>query len=815
MEDLPLNLKESSMKTEEDDEFYEQIEAPKFVDFTDPDRSRPDDGSWFCIRIGCDQKHEQIDPDALYKSFVLRVMAARSPNLRLQKALHRQAPSVLDKCPRSAPAKSAKSRIPRLSVLASIPQKIGENKLKVSLFSKFKSIPCEGKVVQSSVTAKALTTPRKKKCPPHEEVQNLKVKTATPKNRLVAQALAIQTPKKSEKTSFNCHKSPTLGNCSEMKKLEVSGHTKKAPRYCKSSGCAACESKRKPSTSSGPGKPKLRTCKLHKNRIEVPSKYLKKISKPSVQICHNPVPQEDDDSSDMEIDGKSRNDSLEACPTSNGHEQSLNYASSMNSEVTNLLPSSEESSTRENSLPNSVEFKENNLFKAPNIVVGGETKAMENTDKENSTDSTSVGFTTMTEEFLPSSDEYSTSDNSLSKSEKVLLDKDLMFQTSSAACDETSHLESADKENNMEAADKENINEETTVAVFDVKAESVASPETSNGVVDVMEPIEIADKENASASNGNRDMNLNIHRSARKTWQHREHENPQKVTEVPVRILKENSAADSAQGGRLKKSKPTNPKPFRLRTDERGILKEAKLERRMQLDHLKEATPASNEMLLKRQPARNDMQERGILKEAKLERRMQLDPLKEATPATNEMLLKRQPGRNDKQTNGNSHGWERSQYESNRTARKAQIQQNRPTDLKFSRYVEPIKEIRTPQRQKPEDGKEKVSLKVQSTSRSPSVQRTSRSPSLHEQLVRPQRGLALKGQLAVIKETSTISRTNVSPCETQVERRTISTTSTSRSSSRGKRPSTVPKEPNFHSIHVPKSCTKTPANVIS
>lgn len=42
-------------------------------------------------------------------------------------------------------------------------------------------------------------------------------------------------------------------------------------------------------------------------------------------------------------------------------------------------------------------------------------------------------------------------------------------------------------------------------------------------------------------------------------------------------------------------------------------------------------------------------QERGILKEAKLERRMQLDPLKEATPATNEMLLKRQPGRNDKQ----------------------------------------------------------------------------------------------------------------------------------------------------------------------
>lgn len=40
------------------DEFYEKIEAPKFVDFTVPDRHRPDDRYWFCLRVGsCTLKH--------------------------------------------------------------------------------------------------------------------------------------------------------------------------------------------------------------------------------------------------------------------------------------------------------------------------------------------------------------------------------------------------------------------------------------------------------------------------------------------------------------------------------------------------------------------------------------------------------------------------------------------------------------------------------------------------------------------------------------------------------------------------------------
>lgn len=37
---------------EEDEEFYENMEAPKFVDLTLQDPFRPDDRYWFCLRVG-------------------------------------------------------------------------------------------------------------------------------------------------------------------------------------------------------------------------------------------------------------------------------------------------------------------------------------------------------------------------------------------------------------------------------------------------------------------------------------------------------------------------------------------------------------------------------------------------------------------------------------------------------------------------------------------------------------------------------------------------------------------------------------------
>jgi hypothetical protein len=52
------------------DEFYEKIEAPKFVDLTAPDQYCPDDCYWFCLRVG---ETEFLSPFSRrpYSSFLL------------------------------------------------------------------------------------------------------------------------------------------------------------------------------------------------------------------------------------------------------------------------------------------------------------------------------------------------------------------------------------------------------------------------------------------------------------------------------------------------------------------------------------------------------------------------------------------------------------------------------------------------------------------------------------------------------------------------------------------------------------------------
>lgn len=46
---LPMIEEEEIM----DDDFYEKIQAPKFVDLTAPDPRRSDDDRhWFCFRVG-------------------------------------------------------------------------------------------------------------------------------------------------------------------------------------------------------------------------------------------------------------------------------------------------------------------------------------------------------------------------------------------------------------------------------------------------------------------------------------------------------------------------------------------------------------------------------------------------------------------------------------------------------------------------------------------------------------------------------------------------------------------------------------------
>ncbi|XP_073014183.1 uncharacterized protein [Typha latifolia] len=242
MEDLRLDLMRKSAVIEEDDEIYEDIEAPKFVDFTVPDRSRPDDSSWFCVRIGCNQNHEQVDPDALHKHFVLRVMAARSPNVRLHKSLYRQDGRSSLKCPHSAPAKPPKCRIMRASTVTSIPEKMANAKIKNHPISSLRSTPTQPKTRAQAPTAeKALTTPRNRKSLAKQEpflsVKYQKRPIAAPRNGTVVKALFANMPKEATENTPPPPKSqiPVSDVCTKMKKLNLASKKKIVPsRYLSS-----------------------------------------------------------------------------------------------------------------------------------------------------------------------------------------------------------------------------------------------------------------------------------------------------------------------------------------------------------------------------------------------------------------------------------------------------------------------------------------------------------------------------------------------------------------------------------------------------
>nr|XP_029118321.1 uncharacterized protein LOC105061261 isoform X2 [Elaeis guineensis] len=264
MENLTLDWMKESADTVEDDGFYEEIEAPKFVDFTAPDRSRPDGRSWFCVRVGCDQNHEEVDPDALYRSFMLRVMAARSPNVGLRKALNRQAPRSMVKCPHSAPAKSAKDKISKFSTITSVPEKMAKTKLKDHPISTLRSTPSKTKAkVQPFPSEKTLTTPRNKKCSTNQEPfrseKYQKVPIGAPKNKSVAKALFLNNPKKTDetRTPLKCH-APVSEVCGEMRP-NIRSRTKNVPsRYlCKPS--TATSSKRTEETAQS-SKKKMEGC---------------------------------------------------------------------------------------------------------------------------------------------------------------------------------------------------------------------------------------------------------------------------------------------------------------------------------------------------------------------------------------------------------------------------------------------------------------------------------------------------------------------------------------------------------------------------
>ncbi|TYI37940.1 uncharacterized protein [Gossypium hirsutum] len=447
------------------DEFYEKIEAPKFVDLAAPDRCRTenDDRYWFCLRVGCDQKHEEeMDPEEIYKNFVLRVMAARSPSVGLRKALCRRDSRSKLECPRTVPAKSSKSRVSRLARISSISTKMGETKVKVKQSSTTPNVKKATAAKQPST--KALTTPRNKKGVSNpgtfRSVRNPKPTTfEVPKDRVVAKALVFHSPKKVVKLKKSVEWSSSLRRiCSGMKKLEITDGSKKNALGC--------------------SKPLAASRKQLRGR-EVKSRVYDSLH------CQNQKTQE---------------------------AKSINRLKKKKNE--NELPFSEAALGRHQDEKDTIESTSKN----PSDILEQATGPSRSSHEEN--------------------------------------------------------IEPCPKDNEIPEATEGDDDKENAMA--------------SNIRVSESKVMEIDNnKENYAASDENRKLDCDTGKLTNET-----HKNIQKVAKVMSKTMKENSTAvKGAQGMNYRKPKLTNPKPFRFRTDERGILKEANLEKK----HLQAPEGSDNE----------------------------------------------------------------------------------------------------------------------------------------------------------------------------------------------------------------------------
>ncbi|KAI6701536.1 hypothetical protein NL676_015860 [Syzygium grande] len=635
------------------DEFYEDIEAPKFVDFTAPDRCCPDtDRYWFCLRVGCDQKHEEeMDSEAIYKNFVLRVMAARSPNIRLCKALTRKPINTTAKCPLSAPAKPSRSRLPRLAILSSISGKtVNCSKERVKFIRPVAPTP-NTKAKQPSNVAKALTTPRTNKRVSNPElfrsVRNPKVRTNAMQNkRPVAKALAFPSPKKATKIKISSELDTTVKKiCAGMKKLEIAGQKRNILGYDTPAPLAGPKKKVRAREVKSRVFDSLRNQKC-KGADKASRCLKKKDTAEDLKNCSDSATIEctSGDSSDMDVDDKSKRGSLEAC---------LAQETSQNTAL--------------------------------------------NWDLKRADEGLGLGA-----DVVPTV--------------QAVLDEETTESTSQV--EDASSLE------------VEKIQENT----------GKTSDQNDDEIGDHVKDND--DKENSMAPDHNIEQKGDSNRKILgKLDNHKKYE---KVTQTLMKI-KQSSIADkrSAQGAKYVKPRPTNPKPFRLRTDERGVLKEANHEKKLSTPLKENATAAG-------------------------------------FPSKKSQSIRKKIKAPESSTFHSEVGQKTAASTPDRYTISKQQKNLAPTVLRSRESVK--------------------------KSRILSVKRFEGPGSA------PSRRKGVTGQLSVIKETSAMDCESKEAAKIR-ERGASSATKptpsgTSRSSSRGRRLPTIPKEPNFHDIHVPKSCIK-------
>ena len=269
-----------------------------------------------------------------------------------------------------------------MALISSLSHKMADNNVKVKPLAKVSATP-NAKVKQSPSVAKALTTPRNQKkvsnVAPFRTVQSKKaMSVAVPKSRMVAKALVFPSPKKAVKIKSSIELNrPMKALCSAMKKLELNGR-KQNGEGCNSLPVSASRKQLRGREvksrvfdslySNNRKGPETNTVRCLKE------KKVKGMQKRQVTVPHEET---ENDSSDMEIDEKSRGGSLERCTESgssgSGNELSLGAENSHD-------PKRGESSVSENT----TEGSENEEKRKPVSEKGKVPEATKRKGEENS-----------------------------------------------------------------------------------------------------------------------------------------------------------------------------------------------------------------------------------------------------------------------------------------------------------------------------------------------------------------------------------------------------------------------------------------------
>ncbi|XP_038887894.1 uncharacterized protein LOC120077873 isoform X2 [Benincasa hispida] len=584
----------SSTSGNSGEDFYEMIEAPKFVDFTVSDHYIPDDRYWFCSRVGCEQMHpEEMDSDVVYKNFVMRVMAARSPNVRLQRARRNL------KCPLTAPPKSSKSRVARLALISSISKRIVDARVKSRPPTTAKPATTAN-VKLKQAHAKAMTTPRNRKLNSNTNyflsVTNSKTTSAEePKTTKVAKVLVFQSPKKDTKkrtpTEMN---TPVKTICAAMKKLEITGAKKNVlgdEKNALGDGQSLPQDVLKKKFRGREVKSRvfdsLRThsskCQDVKSVRALKRRSKEKKIKPSLpdHVAQKIV---DEDTSDMDIDVKSRQVSMQGCSLSissksnEGNPDELSRTEdpdslSKDSNVTSISNSEERFSEKSDLkvVLCEVEDEKNQEYYHEERVKPGASELLESDDKENAAEINEGNREEKALQIVEPLNENTdqVSKNSRDDETKVLCEVE---HETNNKCNHEGRMKSREIQMNvseLESDDKENI-------VSANKENAVTSDD------DIEHESETTTNENV-APNYNRENNSQDQSERLAFGKLESSKNAAKVKGVLKKTVKEKSTPAAVGSHGLKPSRPksTNPKPFRLRTDERGVLREANLAKKL------------------------------------------------------------------------------------------------------------------------------------------------------------------------------------------------------------------------------------------